>query len=210
MNLTDYFSYRVQNAVRAKIGSASITHPEAKLLGIPFPLQKGWKKRYGEMNIPFALALQAKGARADVKKHKTKAQKRADKALQSSFSRSKGVAQPRPVMKNHQHQPTQASVQNFIQKHSTVNPLSDDFLHTFEWNAVRMMALKRYGVVCQCCGASPSTGAVMNVDHIKPRKIFPNLALEVDNLQVLCNDCNKGKGNWDMTDWRRVAATTIS
>ena len=43
----------------------------------------------------------------------------------------------------------------------------------------------------------------MNVDHIKPRKLFPNLALDSSNLQVLCEVCNHGKGNWDMTDWRK-------
>lgn len=79
---------------------------------------------------------------------------------------------------------------------------SVDFLHTYEWRRVRMEALKKYGPRCQCCGASPETGAVMNVDHIKPRKLFPNLALDVDNLQILCHECNHGKGNWDMTDWR--------
>ena len=66
-----------------------------------------------------------------------------------------------------------------------------------------MLALKKHGAVCACCGASPATGAVMNVDHIKPRRLFPELALDVDNLQVLCEPCNHGKGNWDMTDWRR-------
>ena len=70
---------------------------------------------------------------------------------------------------------------------------------------VRMMALKQYGARCQCCGATPAMGAVMNVDHIKPRKLFPHLALEVSNLQILCHECNHGKGNWDMTDWRDVA-----
>ena len=42
----------------------------------------------------------------------------------------------------------------------------------------------------------------MNVDHIKPRRLYPGLALEKSNLQVLCADCNHGKGNWDQTDWR--------
>lgn len=79
---------------------------------------------------------------------------------------------------------------------------SDAFLSTYEWRRVRMVALKKYGARCQCCGASPVDGAVMNVDHIKPRKLFPQLALDVDNLQILCHDCNHGKGNWDMTDWR--------
>lgn len=66
-----------------------------------------------------------------------------------------------------------------------------------------MVALTKYGPVCQCCGANPSTGAVMNVDHIKPRRIYPELALDVNNLQILCHECNHGKGNWDMTDWRQ-------
>jgi 5-methylcytosine-specific restriction endonuclease McrA len=79
---------------------------------------------------------------------------------------------------------------------------SDAFLSTFEWRKVRMEALKKYGPRCQCCGATPATGAVMNVDHIKPRKKWPNLALDVNNLQILCHDCNHGKGNWDQTDWR--------
>lgn len=65
-----------------------------------------------------------------------------------------------------------------------------------------MAALDKHGARCQCCGASAVQGAVMNVDHIKPRKTHPHLALDIDNLQVLCNECNHGKGNWNTTDWR--------
>ena len=79
---------------------------------------------------------------------------------------------------------------------------TDAFLSSYEWRKVRMQALKKYGPKCMCCGATPATGAVMNVDHIKPRKLFPSLALDVSNLQILCHDCNHGKGNWDTTDWR--------
>ena len=79
---------------------------------------------------------------------------------------------------------------------------SDAFLSSYQWRRLRMEALKKYGPKCMCCGATPATGAVMNVDHIKPRKLFPSLALNIDNLQVLCHDCNHGKGNWDQTDWR--------
>lgn len=79
---------------------------------------------------------------------------------------------------------------------------STSFLESFEWRRVRMMALKKYGAKCMCCGATPASGAVMNVDHIKPRKLFPELALDVNNLQILCHECNHGKGNWDQTDWR--------
>jgi len=86
----------------------------------------------------------------------------------------------------------------------TVNKFvtTDDFLTTYEWRKLRMEALKKYGPKCMCCGATPATGAVMNVDHIKPRKLFPELALELTNLQILCHECNHGKGNWDQSDWR--------
>lgn len=79
---------------------------------------------------------------------------------------------------------------------------STAFLSSYEWRKVRLIVLKRDGAKCACCGATPATGAVMNVDHIKPRKRFPHLALDPNNLQVLCHACNHGKGNWDMTDFR--------
>ena len=87
-----------------------------------------------------------------------------------------------------------------------VRPSSPEFLQTFAWRKLRMQVLKHYGRRCMCCGATPDTGAVIHVDHIKPRKLFPQLALDFDNLQVLCGDCNHGKGNWDRTDWRPADA----
>lgn len=53
-----------------------------------------------------------------------------------------------------------------------------------------------------CCGAEPKDRRKINVDHIKPRKYFPELALVEDNLQVLCGTCNKRKGNRHQTDYR--------
>lgn len=88
-----------------------------------------------------------------------------------------------------------------------VDVTSDAFLSTYAWRRLRMQALTRYGARCQCCGASPATGAVMNVDHIKPRRLFPALALDLENLQILCHECNHGKGNWDQTDWREPDAS---
>ena len=88
------------------------------------------------------------------------------------------------------------------QKVAGIDVTSTGFLSTYEWRKTRMVALKKYGARCQCCGASAANGIVIHVDHIKPRKLFPHLALNVENLQVLCEVCNHGKGNWDMTDWR--------
>ena len=77
----------------------------------------------------------------------------------------------------------------------------DLFLRTMEWQAVRYAALKKSSGRCECCGASGQR-ITLNVDHIKPRWKYPELALTVSNLQVLCASCNRGKGGYDETDWR--------
>ena len=81
------------------------------------------------------------------------------------------------------------------------------FLDTWEWTTLRYQVLQKFGRRCMCCGATPETGATLHVDHIKPRSKFPHLALDINNLQVLCAACNKGKGNWDETDFREIETT---
>ena len=90
----------------------------------------------------------------------------------------------------------------------TAAPETDAFLSSYEWRRVRMIVLKRDGAKCACCGATRQDGVRLHVDHIKPRKLFPQLALDPSNLQVLCEECNHGKGNWDMTDWRAKESTS--
>lgn len=78
-----------------------------------------------------------------------------------------------------------------------------DFFTSTEWKQLRYLALKNNGASCQCCGAKAGNGVQLHVDHIKPRSRFPELELCLDNLQILCGDCNIGKGAWDATDWRQ-------
>lgn len=78
---------------------------------------------------------------------------------------------------------------------------SPEFLKTFDWLQLRMSVLAKQGNRCECCGATPKDGVKICVDHIKPRKFYPQLALDVKNLQVLCEDCNFGKGNGFPVDW---------
>jgi hypothetical protein len=84
---------------------------------------------------------------------------------------------------------------------------SSEFLNSKAWKRLRFQALKKHGMRCQACGSGPSNGAILNVDHILPRRLFPESALQLENLQVLCSDCNEGKGNWDMTDARSKEMT---
>ena len=76
------------------------------------------------------------------------------------------------------------------------------FLRSYEWRQLRMKVLRKYGARCQCCGRTAQDGITINVDHVKSRREYPELALEFSNLQDLCHESNHGKGNWDETDWR--------
>jgi 5-methylcytosine-specific restriction endonuclease McrA len=83
------------------------------------------------------------------------------------------------------------------------HPASREFLDTYEWAEVRYRVLLKYrDRPCMACGRGPKQGVWLHVDHIKPRKTHPHLALDINNLQILCGCCNKGKASWDSTDWR--------
>lgn len=85
---------------------------------------------------------------------------------------------------------------------------SNDFLEIDRrWKELRMTAIEKnkllYGVsTCVICRRTSRDGIKINVDHIKPRKDFPELSLLVTNLQVLCSDCNCGKGNHVDIGWK--------
>ena len=68
------------------------------------------------------------------------------------------------------------------------------FYATDEWRKLRWRVLSVSNGKCTMCGRNSSHGIVLHVDHIKPRSKYPDLELEIDNLQVLCEDCNLGKG----------------
>jgi 5-methylcytosine-specific restriction endonuclease McrA len=84
----------------------------------------------------------------------------------------------------------------------------ESFYKSWDWRTLRMEVLKEQGRACKCCGSEPGmTDAAGNpvrivVDHIKPISKFWHLRLDKSNLQILCDECNQGKGNWDQTDFR--------
>lgn len=77
----------------------------------------------------------------------------------------------------------------------------DKFYQSWEWKEVRYRVLLRDGRQCICCGAKAPEVKIV-VDHIKPRRKFPELELNEGNLQCLCDSCNRGKSNKDYTDFR--------
>lgn len=74
------------------------------------------------------------------------------------------------------------------------------FYDSFDWRQVRYDVLRERGRKCECCGDDDPKK--VQVDHIKPLRKYWHLRFDKSNLQVLCHDCNHGKGSRDKTDWR--------
>lgn len=77
-----------------------------------------------------------------------------------------------------------------------------NFYKTGRWRVLRFELIKLSRGLCEACGNGPKQGKAVHVDHIKPRYSHPELEYEPSNLQLLCEECNLGKGAWDDTDFR--------
>lgn len=82
------------------------------------------------------------------------------------------------------------------------NNKKTDFYSSQKWKSLRFEVLSIFGSTCMCCNASKEDGVIIDVDHVYPRSRFPELALEMVNLQVLCNACNEGKLHNKIIDFR--------
>ena len=72
------------------------------------------------------------------------------------------------------------------------------FYRTDEWQSLRkeyMEKNKAKYFECNYCGENVSLNKTLNIDHIKPLKTHWNLRLDINNLQILCQDCNKFKAS---------------
>ncbi len=68
---------------------------------------------------------------------------------------------------------------------------TDDFCDSKPWRELRAKVIDFYGRQCMKC---KGVGDIIQVDHIKPKSLYPELALDFRNMQVLCIHCNKDKG----------------
>ena len=82
----------------------------------------------------------------------------------------------------------------------------DPFYKSKEWHRVRQKALIRDHFSCVNCGTDVRAKGASRVDHIRPRKKYPDLALHLPNLRTLCVPCDNARacsrpplGRW----WQR-------
>jgi 5-methylcytosine-specific restriction endonuclease McrA len=65
------------------------------------------------------------------------------------------------------------------------------FYHTPAWRRLRVVALQRDHYQCQHCLRRSVIRTATEVHHIKPLEEYPDLALDLDNLDSLCRSCHE-------------------
>jgi len=73
----------------------------------------------------------------------------------------------------------------------------ESFYNCEEWKTLRNKVFQKYPPLCMRCSNKNN----LEVDHVKPRSKYPELELELSNLQILCRDCNLLKGIKDSSEW---------
>jgi 5-methylcytosine-specific restriction endonuclease McrA len=147
------------------------------------------------------LKEQRKKQQEEYAKRKNKSAKKQAKKLYKKRIKDEVVC---PKVKPHQKKIKQ--IRDIpLQPYSHPELGTDEYSKFFQstaWRQLRYLALKNTEGTCQCCGSKASDGVQIHVDHIFPRSRYPQLQLSLDNIQVLCSDCNVGKGDWGTEDWR--------
>jgi len=204
MTLLEYFRFK-QAAGRA------ITAAEMSVIGMKWPPAHGWLKRYGstvisdeQLTAMYKFANdreERREKRAEYRFNQTPESK-AEKALRKERRAAKRAERKGRTSKFRAAMASAVTVSVINPLKPVSNWIGNGFYNSREWRTLRYKALMLHGAQCQCCGATRVDGAVLHVDHIKPRSLYPELQLSLGNLQILCQDCNLGKSNKDDTDWR--------
>lgn len=63
----------------------------------------------------------------------------------------------------------------------------DYLFNWIEYKNLKKEALSRDEYCCTLCGSTKK----LEMDHIKPRYLYPELTLDINNVRILCNSCHK-------------------
>lgn len=164
--------------------------------GVPWPPMNGWRKALLQHGVPlFEIDMSSKN----------KMKRSSDAALACLKS---NLGNRPPVKKDMQAASLLPNSLSDYVGAAVPSAVKKEFYRSWEWRTLRMEVLKERGRRCECCGSSPTDVDMAGkpvkicVDHIKSLSKHWHLRLEKTNLQILCDECNQGKGAWDETDWR--------
>ena len=78
--------------------------------------------------------------------------------------------------------------------------IGESFYLSVEWVMLTKKVRKVFDNSCMKCGRGGKT----HIDHIFPRSLYPDLELDIHNLQILCEKCNVEKSNKNTIDYRTL------
>jgi HNH endonuclease len=80
------------------------------------------------------------------------------------------------------------------------------FYSSPEWKRLAWRTKQKRGWRCENpqCRAWHTPDNPVVTDHVKSVRNHWELRLDAKNLQILCNECNLGKGSWNYIDFRPV------
>lgn len=117
------------------------------------------------------------------------------KLLPERQEKKKTIKQELAAVKKQLFELTQKASKSFKDYPKYTAGMDGDFYRTKEWRSLRWDVISKANGKCLVCGKSNKEhGVIMHVDHIKPRSKFPELELVKSNMQLLCEECNIGKG----------------
>jgi 5-methylcytosine-specific restriction endonuclease McrA len=121
--------------------------------------------------------------------YKKVAKKRRVEELQNTLSRLRDLEQQFKEFRNKTEKKSPFDYPKYK------SGMGKDFYSTREWRELRWKVVSISNGCCSVCGRnSKQHGVILHVDHIKPRSKYPQLELVQSNMQVLCEECNIGKG----------------
>ena len=80
------------------------------------------------------------------------------------------------------------------QHHNWRGGKSKTIWKSVEYQRWRKDVMRRDNFTCQECG--DNRGGNLEVDHIKPRLLFPELTFDIKNGRTLCKNCHKQTKTW--------------
>ena len=85
----------------------------------------------------------------------------------------------------------------------------DPFYQSRAWYRIRTKVLIRDKYTCVNCGVSVRGKGMARVDHIRPRKYYPELALHIRNLRLICVLCDNARHSRDRAGAHGLEADPI-
>lgn len=195
------------HALKTKNGG--FTRKTVESLGVPFPPPSGWVDALVKYGYPlFKIQHVAKEFVEPIRKMSRKKRTKELKVRRAEIRariRAENIAY-------HKKHGLAAAAKERPSSYVPTRADKDAFYLSWDWRELRKKVLNEYGSTCQCCGASPKDKDMRGmpvkivVDHIKPISKYWDARLKRANLQILCDECNQGKGAWDETDHRPSTA----